>query len=320
MTIKEVSILKQVHRYFHIKQTAINHLNEVPNGLNKLSVITPKPNELLEAMSFEEFILTHFSRGNEFWACSRDSEDLVVFDLYANDEFVNGLLDLVKSLNAFDYVVWPKTNVVPELLVFDMDSTFIQIEVIDELAKRHKVGEQVAKVTEAAMRGELDFAASLISRVSCLKGLSEEAIAIICNQLPLSKGVEQLVESCHQNNVKIAIVSGGFTPFVAHLKGKMNLYQVEANQLEVKDGYLTGQVVGSIVDAKAKADFVLQLTKQLNISTDKVMSIGDGANDLAMMKEAGFSLAYRAKPMVQEKALGRMNVSDLNHLIKIFNW
>jgi len=251
----------------------------------------------------------------------RKSSNLILWDLFAPSDTLQRLLQYSVKASKFDYLLWPESwQSPPKLLVFDMDSTFIQIEVIDELAKRHGVGDSVSKVTEAAMRGELDFSASLISRVACLKGLSQTTIADICADLPLTEGVDRLVKKCHQSDVKVAIVSGGFTPFVEHIKKNMDLYQVKANDLQVNSGRLTGELMGDIVDAKAKAEYVIELAYKLKLKNTEIMTIGDGANDLQMMRVSGFSLAYRAKPAVQAEARGRMNSTHLNHLIDIFDW
>ena len=256
----------------------------------------------------------------------RETSGTIIWHVFAEYSVLESWLNDISSgvsdsTPAFDYILWPENcQQPPKLLVFDMDSTFIQIEVIDELAKRHGVGESVSEVTEAAMRGELDFSESLISRVACLKGLVDSTIDDISQKLPLSKGVKQLVDICKTQDVKIAIVSGGFTPFVGHLQQAMGLYRVKANDLEIADGKLTGRVLGSIVDANAKAVFVNQLKDELNLNRNEIMTIGDGANDLVMMAETGFNLAYRAKPTVQAQAKGRMNITDLNQLANIFGW
>jgi len=252
-----------------------------------------------------------FSKINEemslIWNCFVRQQDLQMF------------LQVLIQQTSFDYLTWPiSCATAPKLIVFDMDSTFIQIEVIDELAKAHNVGVEVSKVTESAMRGELDFSESLITRVACLKGLSSDTIEDIANNLPLSPGVDSLVNWAHQHDIRIAIVSGGFTPFVKKLAVQMNLFKVKANDLEIVNNKLTGKVLGDIVDAQAKADFVNQLKQQLNLQTNEIMSIGDGANDLLMMKETGFSLAYRAKPAVDKEAGGRMKTTYLDRLISVF--
>jgi len=249
------------------------------------------------------------------------SNELLYWELFADRTELDIWLSQNVTNSEFDFLLWPHEHFqAPKLVVFDMDSTFIQIEVIDELARQHGVGDSVAKVTEAAMRGEIDFSKSLISRVACLQGLAYSTIDRIANNLPLSLGVDSLVEQSKKNDVKIAIVSGGFTPFVQHLKDTMGLFKVKANDLEIVDGKLTGKVLGSIVDAQAKADFVNWLKHELKISNNEILTIGDGANDLLMMKESGFNLAYRAKPAVQEQASGRMNVTQLDHLLCLFKW
>lgn len=236
---------------------------------------------------------------------------------------VDQLSQLKKQLleSQFDYLFWPVENHQPPgLLVFDMDSTFIQIEVIDELAKLHNVGQQVAKITEQAMQGELDFAKSLIARVACLKGLDYHAIDHIANQLPLSPGVATLVKQAKQNDCETTIVSGGFLPFVEKIKQQMNIYKVDANQLEIKQGKLTGKLSARIVDAQHKANFLKQCAQQLALRKEQVMAIGDGANDLKMMKAAGFSLAYQAKPKVEQQANGRIRYTSLDRLCDLFEW
>jgi len=255
-----------------------------------------------------QMLFSKINRDNSLiWNCFIKQQDLQIF-----------LQKLIQQ-TSFDYLVWPKgATSPPKLIVFDMDSTFIQIEVIDELAKSHNVGSEVSKVTESAMRGEIDFSESLITRVACLKGLSSDSIETIANSLPLSPGVDRLVKWAHHLDIKIAIVSGGFTPFVKKLAIQMNLFKVKANDLEIVKNKLTGKVLGDIVDAQAKADFINELKQQLNLQTSEIMSVGDGANDLLMMKETGFSLAYRAKPAVDKESGGRMKTTYLDRLINVF--
>jgi phosphoserine phosphatase len=295
-------------------------INQVPPGSIKLSVFKPTDRAKRETMQEWQELIHSFQLGDPLYVKLRGSNRLSVLDIFVEPNELNRLLENYIKPNQYDFIVWPTQLNKPELIVFDMDSTFIEIEVIDELARRHGVGESVAKVTEAAMQGQLDFSESLISRVACLEGLSAQAIESVCQSLPLSKGVEPLVESCHNNQIKIAIVSGGFTPFVSYLKNQMNLYRVKANNLDLQKGRLTGKLEGAIVDAKAKANFVKELASELGLGRDQVMAIGDGANDLEMMKESGFSLAYRAKPAVQAQAKGRMNHTQLDDLIAVFDW
>ncbi|TQV86979.1 phosphoserine phosphatase SerB [Aliikangiella coralliicola] len=289
---------------------------QIPQGANKLSLFNDKA--LASQMSDFKQLLDAFQQ--TLIVCLEETSNGGTWSIYAESQVLEDFTELVTK-SEFDFLIWPAPEAAaPRLILFDMDSTFIQIEVIDELARHHQVGEQVAKVTEAAMQGELDFSESLISRVRCLQGLNESAIEQIAARLPLSPGVDKLVASAQKNHCEIAIVSGGFMPFVEKLKQDMSLYQVKANQLEIADGMLTGAVLGDIVDAQAKADFLHQLCDELALNPSQVMAVGDGANDLLMMKEAGMNLAYRAKPKVEQQAKGRMNYSQLDQLIEVFGW
>jgi len=313
-------MLKNFTLQYCDKNGTVVSSESVGQSLHKLTLLEVRSNDKARSGNLLDRLVDLSAFEGEFFWAHRQATSLDMWDVLVSRQGLAEFLSTLVEPSRLDYLCWSEVKLPPQLLVFDMDSTFIEIEVIDELARRHGVGEQVASVTEAAMQGELDFAESLVSRVACLKGLSDSAISEICEILPLSKGVEELVERCHANHIKIAIVSGGFTPFVGHLKQTMNLFSVHANELETSEGQLTGKVVGGIVDAKAKADFVKELAASLNIAADQVMTIGDGANDLVMMKESGFSLAYRAKPRVQKEALGRMNLTSLNHLADVFGW
>ncbi|OTQ60190.1 phosphoserine phosphatase [Gilliamella sp. A7] len=202
----------------------------------------------------------------------------------------------------------------PGLLVMDMDSTAIGIECIDELAKLQGVGEQVATVTELAMRGELDFATSLRKRVATLKGAEQTILDQVKESLPLTPGLIYLVKELHKKNWHVAIVSGGFTYFADHLKQKLKLVAAHANELEIKKGQLTGKVIGQIVDAKYKARTLQQLAASLDIPIEQTVAIGDGANDLMMIRIAGLGVAYHGKPKVVEKARISINYADLTGL------
>jgi len=311
-------------KQLYLQQAESIHLCVDPisfKGLSKLSLFKSKCDDCSEKDEQQIFTSLLSRLNTPVYFIKKETPNLICWEVFANLVVLeNWLLEEVVSSN-FDLLCWPKEHIEPpKLLVFDMDSTFIQIEVIDELARQHGVGDLVSKVTEAAMRGELDFSESLISRVTCLKGLAESTIDKMADSLPLSLGVGQLVRQSHIKNVKVAIVSGGFTPFVQRLKDRLELYEVRANNLEIVDEKLTGKVVGQIVDARIKADFVNQLKEKLNLAKNDILTIGDGANDLLMMNESGFSLAYRAKPTVQAKAKGRMNSTTLNDLICVFDW
>jgi phosphoserine phosphatase len=200
-----------------------------------------------------------------------------------------------------------------KLVISDMDSTFINIECIDEIADFAGLKAEVSAVTEAAMRGELDFAGSLTQRVALLKGLDESVLLKVYNErLQLNPGGEAMLQRLHQNQIKFALVSGGFTFFTQRLQQRYGLDYVHANTLDIEDGKIAGQVLGNIVGAEAKRDFLLQLCEEMNISPSQVVAVGDGANDLLMMQEAGLSVAYHAKPKVQEATHVSLNHSGLD--------
>jgi phosphoserine phosphatase len=202
------------------------------------------------------------------------------------------------------------------MCIMDMDSTLIAIECIDEIADMMNLKPQISAITEAAMRGELDFAASLTKRVALLKGLHENALQrVIDERLKLNPGVLSWIEACKSNNIKTMVVSGGFTYFANHVKELLGLDYAISNTLEIVDGKLTGHILGDIVDAERKAQELIKLRDQLGLNAEQTIAIGDGANDLKMMAAAGVGIAYHAKPVVQAQATYALNHVGLDGAI-----
>ncbi|OOF86142.1 phosphoserine phosphatase [Rodentibacter ratti] len=201
------------------------------------------------------------------------------------------------------------------LLVMDMDSTAIQIECIDEIAKLAGTGELVSAITESAMRGELDFEQSLRRRVSTLKDAPESILQDVRSNLPLMPGLQETLQTLQKHGWKTAIASGGFTYFADYLKDLLKLDCAVSNQFDIVDGKLTGLVKGDVVDAQYKAQTLERLRDEYGIAPKHTIAIGDGANDLAMMNVAGLGVAFHAKPKVQQQAQIVVNFADLTALL-----
>jgi phosphoserine phosphatase len=201
------------------------------------------------------------------------------------------------------------------LVAFDMDSTLIQAEVIDELARAAGAGEEVARITERAMRGELDFKQSLRMRLKLIAGLDEGVLAEIAENLQLTEGAERLIQVLKTIGLKIAIISGGFSYFGEHLAARLGIDYVYANELEIKNGKLTGNVVGEIVDGARKAELLRAIAAKENISMQQVIAVGDGANDLPMLSIAGLGVAFRAKPIVKQSARQALSAAGLDGIL-----
>jgi phosphoserine phosphatase len=207
-----------------------------------------------------------------------------------------------------------------KLLAMDMDSTVITIECIDEIADMQGLKPQVAAITEAAMRGDLDFSASLTSRVALLKGLDASALQRVYDErLQLSPGAETMLAAVKAAGLKTLLVSGGFTFFTDRLKERLGLDYSHANTLEIVDGKLTGRVLGTIVDAEEKKRTVERLCEQMGISSQQTIAMGDGANDLKMMGIAGLSVAFRAKPVVRAQADVALNFVGLDGVLGLLD-
>jgi len=206
------------------------------------------------------------------------------------------------------------------LVVFDMDSTVITSEVIDELAIEAGVGAEVAAVTERAMRGELDFSESLRLRVSKLAGLEESVLEQVARCLQLTEGAETLFHNLHNLGFKTAILSGGFTYFGLYLQKKLNIDYVYANELEIENGKLTGKVVGQVVDGNRKAELLEHIAGKENIRLEQTIAVGDGANDLPMLGRAGLGIAFRAKPIVRESARQAISTLGLDAILYLMGF
>jgi phosphoserine phosphatase len=205
------------------------------------------------------------------------------------------------------------------LIAMDMDSTLITIECVDEIADFVGRKAEVAAVTASAMRGEIDWPQSLRRRVALLQGLDETALQRVYDErLQLSPGAEKLLLAAQRHGIKLLLVSGGFTFFTERLKQRLGIDFAYANVLAVEGGKLTGKVVGELTDANAKARHVTRLEQELKLSPEQVMVLGDGANDLKMMAEAGTSIAYHAKPVVQQQATYALNHSGLDAVLSLF--
>jgi phosphoserine phosphatase len=206
-----------------------------------------------------------------------------------------------------------------KLVVMDMDSTLITIECIDEIADMQGLKPQVAEITEAAMRGEIEFRESLTRRVALLKGLEAGALQRVYDErLRLSPGAERMLGAVKTAGLKTLLVSGGFTFFTDRMKARLALDYTHSNQLEIENGKLTGRVVGGIVDADEKKNTVERVCKELNISTRQSIVMGDGANDLKMMGISGLSVAFRAKPVVRAQANVALNFAGLDGILSLF--
>jgi phosphoserine phosphatase len=206
------------------------------------------------------------------------------------------------------------------LVCFDMDSTLIQAEVIDELAKKAGVGEQVCRITESAMRGEIEFKESFRQRLALLNGLDEKVLKQIAEELPLTEGAERLFSTLRKFGFKTAILSGGFTYFGEYLQKKLGIDYVYANQLEIIDGKLTGKYIGDVVDGAKKAELLKAIAEKENIHLEQVVAVGDGSNDLPMINVAGLGIAFHAKPIVKANAQHAISIIGLDAILYLMGF
>ena len=206
------------------------------------------------------------------------------------------------------------------LVCFDMDSTLIQAEVIDKLAELAGVGDEVKAITEAAMQGEIDFNESFEKRMKLLKGLSEDVLHEVAVNLPITKGARRLIDTLKSNGLKTAILSGGFTYFGHYLQQELGIDYVYANQLEIKDGILTGNYLGEIVNGEKKAEYLKEIARKEGIDINQTIAIGDGANDLAMLNLAGLGIAFHAKPKVKDNAQNSISSIGLDGVLYLLGY
>lgn len=241
-------------------------------------------------------------------------------DCSYNDE-VKSQIDIAAWAAKLDYAFIERSRSLSDfkLVAMDMDSTLITIECIDEIADMQGLKPQVAEITEAAMRGELEFKESLTRRVALLKGLDASALQRVYDErLQLSPGAEAMLQGLQALGMKSLLVSGGFTYFTDRMKQRLQLDYTHSNQLEIIDGKLTGKVIGGIVDGEEKKLTVERVCKDIGISPEQSIVMGDGANDLKMMSIAGLSVAFRAKPVVRAQADITLNFVGLDGILNLF--
>ncbi|ELA08989.1 phosphoserine phosphatase SerB [Moraxella macacae 0408225] len=248
------------------------------------------------------------------WYVSVAKQDLANFQKNLKQLFNTASFNQI-DIHAMPLNQQQKTH---KLVLFDMDSTLIEQEVIVELAKKAGVGEQVDLITNEAMRGEIDFDASFVKRVALLKGLDIRVLdEIIAQNLSFSLGAKYLIDRLKQANYHVVLVSGGFTYFANYVKDYLGIDEVFANELDIQNGKLTGKITTPIVNGAKKAEILQQVAKRLGIDLAETVAIGDGANDIPMLQLADIGIAYRAKPIVQEQADFAINITGLDGVLAV---
>ncbi len=265
--------------------------------------------EVLRLIEKNDLSISFVNRLSDLKSSKEKKKSISCFEFYLKGDFVNldkihsDILDLSQRLEID--LGFQEDNIYRRhrrLIAFDMDSTLIKIEVIDELAKRKGVYEKVCEITKRAMEGEIDFKQSLEERVRLLEGLDLDVLEEVAKDLPLTDGAYKLIKTLKILGYKVAIISGGFLFFGNRLKKSLGVDYVFANDLEIKNGRLTGRLKGNIIDGPKKAEILIDIAKRENISLKQVIAVGDGMNDLPMLKIAGLGIAFRAKPLVKKGA------------------
>ncbi|MDD7804082.1 MAG: phosphoserine phosphatase SerB [Endozoicomonas sp. (ex Botrylloides leachii)] len=287
-----------------------DHLMKVISTLSSMSIYVKQVNTLSNVSNVVFTNKSTFCIEFKLAGCSGKYEQLHSAIKALSHELP---LDLVLQADASQRKAY-------KLAVFDMDSTLIKAEVIDCLAEFAGVSEQVASITKKAMNGELDFNESFKMRMAMLKGVDETVLQGVASKLPLMNGAEKLIRNLKMAGFKTVIISGGFMYFAQYLKNKLGIDKIYANELEIIDGKVTGQVKGRIIDGARKAQLMTQLSDQENLQLSQVIAVGDGANDLPMLKKAGLGIAFNAKPIVQKCAPHVIKEVDLTGILYVLGF